>query len=321
MNTDIKDMTHNLNLRGVACPLNFVKTKLYLDKLAEGEVLQVILDAGEPVESVYNSVKAEGHEVAMPEMNNDGTYLLTIKKIAIALLIVFCLQLSFYSARAIALNMGSFPKKIAQGKDALQGKFNVEEQIRLAKEAVLLAPTDVEKRLHLARLLRHSGNTKQAAIEYLNITVLNPGYRAAYHEMLLSKPSVGQIDEAITRLKELEKIPSQQFLCKMTLSELYEGKEDYYQAARVLVDLEYSQSVPPKYVAQINSRVHMLLGKTKDTRTIEKAIEQKTNVEEEEANPSSPLPMPDVTVSTDTPANKLRSTKIDEGYGHAQLLP
>ena len=50
-----------LDLRGVACPMNFVKTRLKLDKMAAGELLEVLLDDGEPIESVSSSVLSEGH--------------------------------------------------------------------------------------------------------------------------------------------------------------------------------------------------------------------------------------------------------------------
>jgi len=317
----MKEEVHKLNLLGIACPLNFVKTKIYLDKLDEGALLEVILDAGEPVESVFNSIKAEGHQVEEPKMTAEGSYLLNIKKVTLMALLCLCLEFPAVWAQASALNMKSLPNNPASSTNSIQNKFNIEEQLQLAEQAVILAPTDVEKRHHWARLLRRSGHLKRAAIEYLNIAVVNPSYSVAYHEMLLCKPSVGQIDEAIARLKKLTETKSKQLSSKMMLSELYEGKEDYYQAARVLVDLQYTQSIPQKYVSQIASRVHMLLGKTKDIRTVEKAIEQKTNVEDEEFNPSTPVPMPDVTVTTDTPANKLRSAKVKEGYGHAQLLP
>ena len=78
------NMTHSLDLRGVACPLNFVKTKLCLDKLKDGESLMVVLDAGEPIESVYSSILAEGHAVKMPEIRDDGAYNLSINKVASA---------------------------------------------------------------------------------------------------------------------------------------------------------------------------------------------------------------------------------------------
>ncbi|MFA6212626.1 MAG: sulfurtransferase TusA family protein [Candidatus Obscuribacterales bacterium] len=52
---------HKLDLRGVACPINFVKTRLKLDKMVTGEVVEVLLDGGEPIESVTSSVLSEGH--------------------------------------------------------------------------------------------------------------------------------------------------------------------------------------------------------------------------------------------------------------------
>mgnify|MGYP003421484451 CR=1 FL=1 len=50
-----------LDLRGVACPMNFVKTRLKLDKMVTGELLEVLLDGGEPIERVSSSVLSEGH--------------------------------------------------------------------------------------------------------------------------------------------------------------------------------------------------------------------------------------------------------------------
>jgi TusA-related sulfurtransferase len=69
-----------LDLRGVACPMNFVKTKLYLDKLATGETVRVLLDAGEPVESVSSSIVAEGHELMESQQEGSGHYRLLIRK-------------------------------------------------------------------------------------------------------------------------------------------------------------------------------------------------------------------------------------------------
>ncbi len=55
------------DLRGVACPMNFVKTKIELSKLNKGEVLEVLLDPGEPIENVPASVKSEGHKIIQQE--------------------------------------------------------------------------------------------------------------------------------------------------------------------------------------------------------------------------------------------------------------
>lgn len=52
-----------LDLRGVICPYNFVKTKLKLDTMLAGEILAVILDEGEPIRNVPQSVQNEGHTI------------------------------------------------------------------------------------------------------------------------------------------------------------------------------------------------------------------------------------------------------------------
>jgi len=54
---------HVIDLRGVACPLNFVKAKLELEKIDVGRVLEVLLDDGEPVRNVPESFANQGQEV------------------------------------------------------------------------------------------------------------------------------------------------------------------------------------------------------------------------------------------------------------------
>ena len=52
-----------LDLRGVICPYNFVKTKLKLETMELGQVLSVLLDDGDPIKNVPRSVENEGHTV------------------------------------------------------------------------------------------------------------------------------------------------------------------------------------------------------------------------------------------------------------------
>ncbi|MFQ5862386.1 MAG: sulfurtransferase TusA family protein [Candidatus Brocadiales bacterium] len=52
-----------IDLRGVLCPINFVKTKLKLEEMESGEILEIFLDDGEPMRSVPRSVKEEGHKI------------------------------------------------------------------------------------------------------------------------------------------------------------------------------------------------------------------------------------------------------------------
>lgn len=52
-----------LDLRGTPCPINFVRTKLKLEQMAAGALLEVWLDAGEPIEQVPDSLRMEGYTI------------------------------------------------------------------------------------------------------------------------------------------------------------------------------------------------------------------------------------------------------------------
>jgi sulfite reductase (ferredoxin) len=63
-----------LDLKGVACPMNYVKTKLKLETMPAGATLAVILDDGAPIENVPKSVANDGHEVLVNEPMDDGAH-------------------------------------------------------------------------------------------------------------------------------------------------------------------------------------------------------------------------------------------------------
>lgn len=71
---------YELDLRGVACPMNFVKTRLFLDKIQSGDTVRVTLDAGEPVESVSSSIQSEGHTIEETAEVEANVFCLTIRK-------------------------------------------------------------------------------------------------------------------------------------------------------------------------------------------------------------------------------------------------
>jgi tRNA 2-thiouridine synthesizing protein A len=56
-----------LDLRGVICPYNFVKTKLKLETMEGGQVLSILLDDGDPIRNVPQSVRNEGHTILSQE--------------------------------------------------------------------------------------------------------------------------------------------------------------------------------------------------------------------------------------------------------------
>jgi tRNA 2-thiouridine synthesizing protein A len=52
-----------LDLTGVLCPMNWVRTRLELERMRPGERLELVLDPGEALESVPRSAREEGHRV------------------------------------------------------------------------------------------------------------------------------------------------------------------------------------------------------------------------------------------------------------------
>jgi TusA-related sulfurtransferase len=69
------------DITDVVCPITFVKAKVALDELEEGQILSIRMNDGEPVQNVPRSIKDEGHQVLKLINNNDGTYNLIVKKV------------------------------------------------------------------------------------------------------------------------------------------------------------------------------------------------------------------------------------------------
>jgi tRNA 2-thiouridine synthesizing protein A len=63
-----------LDLTGVLCPMNWVRARLELERMAPGERLELVLDPGEPLESVPRSAREEGHDVSV-----DGSRVTIVK--------------------------------------------------------------------------------------------------------------------------------------------------------------------------------------------------------------------------------------------------
>ena len=52
-----------LDLRGTPCPINFVRTKIRLQQMPVGALLEVWLDPGEPIEQVPDSLTMAGYQI------------------------------------------------------------------------------------------------------------------------------------------------------------------------------------------------------------------------------------------------------------------
>ena len=57
----------SLDLRGMPCPVNFIRCRLALEALQPGDLLNVQLDRGEPEEMVIPGLREAGHRVEISD--------------------------------------------------------------------------------------------------------------------------------------------------------------------------------------------------------------------------------------------------------------
>jgi len=65
-----------LDLRGVRCPANSARALVRLEGMEPGQTLEILLDDGEPIASVPESLAADGHAVVSRVRQGTAWYLL-----------------------------------------------------------------------------------------------------------------------------------------------------------------------------------------------------------------------------------------------------
>lgn len=69
-----------VDITDVICPVTFVKAKVAIEELEPGQILEIRMNAGEPIQNVPRSLKEEGHKVTKVLTNEDGTYTILVEK-------------------------------------------------------------------------------------------------------------------------------------------------------------------------------------------------------------------------------------------------
>ncbi|QGP91199.1 Putative sulfur carrier protein [Neomoorella glycerini] len=72
--------TKRLDITGDCCPITFVKTKLALEEMQPGEILEVLLAEGEPLNNVPRSLKFEGHKIHQVRKVGPNIYSLLVER-------------------------------------------------------------------------------------------------------------------------------------------------------------------------------------------------------------------------------------------------
>jgi TusA-related sulfurtransferase len=77
---DAQPAVHRLNLDGIPCPINFAKIRVELAGMKPGDLLDVLLDDGEPIRNVPESVRASGEIILSKSRRADGRWMVRIEK-------------------------------------------------------------------------------------------------------------------------------------------------------------------------------------------------------------------------------------------------
>lgn len=76
----VKKPDASVDITDVVCPVTFVKVKVALEEIEDGELLAIRMNDGEAIRNVPRSLKEEGHKVLEVIDNGDNTYTVTVEK-------------------------------------------------------------------------------------------------------------------------------------------------------------------------------------------------------------------------------------------------
>lgn len=81
-NLDKNTPSHQIDITHLICPMTFVRTKLMIEKIDVGEVLEVRLKGKEPLENVPRSARQHGHDILSVSSDDkaDDVHIVLIKK-------------------------------------------------------------------------------------------------------------------------------------------------------------------------------------------------------------------------------------------------
>jgi TusA-related sulfurtransferase len=70
----------SINIKGLTCPYTFVKSKIAIEDMEVGQVLEILLDYEEASRSIPKSMEDHGQKVLKVEKINDTDWVLQIRK-------------------------------------------------------------------------------------------------------------------------------------------------------------------------------------------------------------------------------------------------
>ena len=79
MEEDVR-VDKKINIKGLVCPYTFVKSKLAVEDLEIGQVLEILLDSEEAARNIPKSMEDHGQKVLRLEKINETDWIIQVRK-------------------------------------------------------------------------------------------------------------------------------------------------------------------------------------------------------------------------------------------------
>jgi len=74
------EIKKKINIKGEICPYTLVKSKLAIEDIEVGEVLEILLDYPEAIRSIPKAMENYGHKVLKVEQINNTDWVIQVRK-------------------------------------------------------------------------------------------------------------------------------------------------------------------------------------------------------------------------------------------------
>jgi tetratricopeptide (TPR) repeat protein len=221
----------------------------------------------------------------------------------------------FAAALAIAVP-GALLPAVAETVPSASQSATLADALRAARTAVEENPGDAKAHFQLAELLHKFGRDREAGQEYLEATTINREFYVAYHQLAQVCEDQELLRQACQQLEESREARPKELMLRVALSEVLEKQQNYYQAAKALIELVYANAVADRFRPRVNARIHYLLGRAKEAQ-----MAANESVPTDEELDLVPVPLPDPSLRKGLTASKINDSKNLKGIGHVPLQP
>ena len=78
------NITSSIDVRGVSCPVNAVRVKQAISAIGDDELIEVIIDEGQPLINVVRSINDAGYRIYKSQPGQNSVTIIVGKRITVS---------------------------------------------------------------------------------------------------------------------------------------------------------------------------------------------------------------------------------------------